>query len=179
MQIALKDWRDVDLRFAVQLGIFIMLDKPLIVVVLPGRTVPDRLARVADAVVHADLDLEAGRRELADALDAAAWKQEHPDAERLAHPSNQCSNCGADFTSVAGFDYHRVGKHEYLFAEGIKMEPPREDGRRCLDASELTAKNFTQDAKGRWYSLKARQATLAHFTAARASREADSGPGDE
>lgn len=52
-------------------------------------------------------------------------------------PLNQCSVCGLDFTGVEYFDQHRVGKHEYTFVEGLRMDPPREDGRRCLDEGEL------------------------------------------
>jgi hypothetical protein len=42
----------VDLKFAVELGLSIMLDKPIIVAVPPGVTVPERLVRVADEIVE-------------------------------------------------------------------------------------------------------------------------------
>lgn len=54
-------------------------------------------------------------------------------------PLNQCVVCGSDFTSIEYFDRHRVGKHEYTFAEGMRMTPSREDGRRCLDEEEMRA----------------------------------------
>ncbi len=54
-----------DIKFAVELGLAIMLDKPLFVVQMPGRDVPARLRMVADAVVRADLDTEDGQRVLA------------------------------------------------------------------------------------------------------------------
>jgi hypothetical protein len=60
--------RDVDVKFAVELGIAIMRDKPLLVVAMPGRTVPERLARVADKVVYADPDLEEGRTQIGEAV---------------------------------------------------------------------------------------------------------------
>jgi hypothetical protein len=66
---------------------------------------------------------------------------------------NLCTTCGKDFGSVGAFDAHRVGKHEYLFAEGLKMNPPREDGRRCLDTEEMTggeSPRFTLTARGIW-----------------------------
>ena len=44
----------------------------------------------------------------------------------------ECTACGLVFNSDGGFDAHRVGKHAYTFLEGMRMEPPREDGRRCL-----------------------------------------------
>jgi hypothetical protein len=59
-----------------------------------------------------------------------------------------------DFGSVAAFDRHRVGTHEYTFIEGLYMEPERLDGRRCLDESEIAA---LTDSKGRSiYGLGAR-----------------------
>jgi len=59
---------EFDVKFAVELGASIMLDKPIIAVVLPGAPVPARLRRVADLVIEADLDLEEGRRQLAEVL---------------------------------------------------------------------------------------------------------------
>jgi len=59
---------EVDIKFAVELGLSIMLDKPLLVVAHRGRDVPDRLRRVADEVVEVDLDTEAGAAELSAAI---------------------------------------------------------------------------------------------------------------
>ena len=64
--------------------------------------------------------------------------------------SNGCSSCGEDFGSVTAFDGHRVGKHGYTYSEGVKMEPMREDGRRCLTRSELAAKGWARDRHLRW-----------------------------
>lgn len=63
---------------------------------------------------------------------------------------NECGACGQDFGSVAAFDEHRVGEHDYLFSEGVQMEPPRYDGRRCLDVSEMEARGFHRDRWNRW-----------------------------
>jgi hypothetical protein len=52
-------------------------------------------------------------------------------------PSNFARCCGRDFVSVRAFDTHRVGVHAYTFAEGMALEPPREDGRRCMADEEL------------------------------------------
>lgn len=60
------------------------------------------------------------------------------DADSYA-PLNRCPMCGRDFTSDAYFDRHRVGKHAYTFAEGLRLDPAREDGRRCMDERELLA----------------------------------------
>jgi len=52
-------------------------------------------------------------------------------------PHNFCRSCNLDFASVGAFDAHRTGVHDYTFAEGLRMNPSREDGRRCLDLDEL------------------------------------------
>lgn len=43
---------EFDVKFAVELGASIMLNKPIIVAVPPGVTVPERLVRVADEIVE-------------------------------------------------------------------------------------------------------------------------------
>lgn len=48
-----------DIKFALELGLTIMLGKPLIVAVTPGRQVPESLARVADRIVELDFDRPA------------------------------------------------------------------------------------------------------------------------
>jgi hypothetical protein len=65
-------------------------------------------------------------------------------------PANGCTGCGQDFTSTSLFDRHRVGLYIYTLAEGLELDPPREDGRRCLDSGEMRAKGWTQDDNGRW-----------------------------
>ena len=64
---------------------------------------------------------------------------------------NLCAACRADFTSVRLFDAHRVGVHAYTFAEGLRLEPPVENGRRCLSEEEMLGKGWAQNEKGRWY----------------------------
>ena len=63
---------------------------------------------------------------------------------------NLCRSCGEDFGSVELFDRHRVGRHAFTFSEGLKLDPPREDGRRCLDADEMRERGWCVDARGRW-----------------------------
>jgi hypothetical protein len=58
-----------DIKFAVELGLSIMLDKPIVAVVMPGAEVPDKLRAVADEIVEADVDLEEGRRKVHEAID--------------------------------------------------------------------------------------------------------------
>ena len=55
-------------------------------------------------------------------------------------PLHGCSGCGQDFTSTLLFDAHRTGVYVYTLEEGLKLDPPREDGRRCLDADEMTCR---------------------------------------
>jgi len=59
---------ELDVKFCLELGLAIMLDKPIIVVAFDDRDVPERLRRVADRVVETDIDTEAGARKLAEAI---------------------------------------------------------------------------------------------------------------
>jgi hypothetical protein len=43
-----------DIKFSVELGLSIMLDKPLILVCEPGQVLPHKLRAIADAVVEVD-----------------------------------------------------------------------------------------------------------------------------
>jgi hypothetical protein len=58
-------------------------------------------------------------------------------------PLNGCSACGEDFTSLELFDAHHVGDHALDF-------PEHEDGRRCLDAEEMTGRGWVQNVERRW-----------------------------
>lgn len=49
-----------DVKFAVELGMSIMLDKPILALVQAGTKVPERLVRVADRIVEYDPDNMAG-----------------------------------------------------------------------------------------------------------------------
>lgn len=63
---------EADVKFAVELGLSIMLDKPILAVVMPGAEVPEKLRRVADEIVEADVDVEEGRRALMAAMERMA-----------------------------------------------------------------------------------------------------------
>jgi len=63
---------------------------------------------------------------------------------------NLCSPCGEDFATVPDFDAHRVGVHAYTYSEGLKFDPPVEDGRRCLAVDEMVAKGWTKNQHGKW-----------------------------
>lgn len=52
----------LDVKFALELGLAIVLDKPILAVVVKGATVPEKLRRVADEIVELadDPDTEEG-----------------------------------------------------------------------------------------------------------------------
>lgn len=59
----------VDVKFAVELGISIMLDKPIIAVVAQGAKIPEKLARVVDRFVELDLNDPNFQSRLNEAVD--------------------------------------------------------------------------------------------------------------
>lgn len=50
-----------DVKVMLEIGAAILLDKPLILLVPPGRTVLPRLQRVADKVIKIDISTEEGQ----------------------------------------------------------------------------------------------------------------------
>lgn len=54
---------EFDVKFAVELGAAIMLDKPIIAVAGPDRPLPEKLSRVIDRVITSDIETEEGREE--------------------------------------------------------------------------------------------------------------------
>jgi hypothetical protein len=52
----------------VELGLSILLDKPIIAVVKPGTRVPNKLVLVADRIVEGDITTPTGQQRLAVAL---------------------------------------------------------------------------------------------------------------
>jgi hypothetical protein len=88
---------------------------------------------------------------------------------------NLCRACDEDFGSVSAFDGHRTGTHEYALAEGFRMDPPREDGRRCLYADELEAAGWHRDSRGRWRRPIRDANALLSFMHSRRGAETPSG----
>lgn len=70
------------------------------------------------------------------------------------NPVNFCRSCGEDFATVYAFDEHRTGVHAYTYSEGLKQEPPVEDGRRCFGVDELVAFGWSRKMKGLWQPPK-------------------------
>lgn len=69
MVAVLAPGEEPDLKVAIELGLTILLDKPLILVVPEGRWVPDTLRRAADAVVEWSDDDEEMKRRMHEAMD--------------------------------------------------------------------------------------------------------------
>lgn len=61
---------DFDVKIACEIGATLLLDKPLIVIALPGRAIPAALRRAAVEVVECDIETEAGRDHLAERINA-------------------------------------------------------------------------------------------------------------
>jgi hypothetical protein len=59
---------EFDVQFACEIGAAVLLDKPILAIVPAGRTVSGKLRAIADEVVEADIDVEAGRELVAAAL---------------------------------------------------------------------------------------------------------------
>lgn len=68
------DRTETDVRFAIQIGLLIMMDKPIILVVEPGTSVPSKLVKVADHIVETDLCEAAGKRQLLEAIESVVAK---------------------------------------------------------------------------------------------------------
>jgi nucleoside 2-deoxyribosyltransferase len=67
--ISLISGKEPDAKQAVELGFMILLDKPIVLAVVPGVKVPERLARCADEIVEVNLeDVEGTQRVLNDAM---------------------------------------------------------------------------------------------------------------
>jgi hypothetical protein len=62
----------VDVKFAVELGISVMLDKPIVAVIQPGTEIPEKLSRVVDRFVELNMDDPASKQRVAEAIAEAA-----------------------------------------------------------------------------------------------------------
>lgn len=86
---------------------------------------------------------------------------------------NVCSECGQDFAGVRDFDSHRVGVHGYTYWEGLRREPPRLNGRRCLAPQEMIEEGWAQNEFGRWvHPREARRRVVSAPRRVRAARTA-------
>lgn len=58
--ISLVTPTETDVKFAVEIGFAVMMDKPIIAIVTPGTPVPNKLVLIADAIIEHDLFDHAG-----------------------------------------------------------------------------------------------------------------------
>ena len=52
LTVTIAPMGEPDIKFSVELGLSIMLDKPIILICEPGQVIPSKLRTVADAVVE-------------------------------------------------------------------------------------------------------------------------------
>lgn len=69
----------IDAKFCVELGVMIMLDKPILAIVDPTLEVPEKLRLVADEIVSADINTEEGRALIATSV--AQFGEKHKRSE--------------------------------------------------------------------------------------------------
>jgi hypothetical protein len=67
---------EADIKYAVELGLSIMLEKPIVLIVMPGRKPPAKLLAVADEVIYGDIDTQQGRDKVEKALKSLSWKSD-------------------------------------------------------------------------------------------------------
>jgi len=65
----------VDIKFAVELGMMVMLDKPIIVVADENRDIPAKLRSVADRIIVGDITTPKGRAQFLRVLQE--WQELH------------------------------------------------------------------------------------------------------
>ena len=70
LTVSLAPSGEPDIKYAVELGMSIMLNKPIFIVCEPGQVLPDKLLRVADKVIEVDWrnDAKAGQVAISDAI---------------------------------------------------------------------------------------------------------------
>lgn len=67
----------IDVKFAIELGLSILMDKPIIALVLPGMKIPQGVGAVAAEIVEVDIikDPDAAERSIAEAFERIMGKQ--------------------------------------------------------------------------------------------------------
>lgn len=62
--------QSVDIKLAVEIGLAVLMDKPLMVVIHPDAPMNEHLRRVADRIVVCDIDTEEGQEVLLSHIEA-------------------------------------------------------------------------------------------------------------
>jgi nucleoside 2-deoxyribosyltransferase len=75
LSVAMFGTGDPDPKQAIEIGYMVLLDKPIIVTVMPGAKVPNKLARVADEIVEAADDPATTSMRLKAAIKRVAEKR--------------------------------------------------------------------------------------------------------
>lgn len=73
---------ETDIKFAVELGLSIMMDKPIVAVIQPGSQVPAKLVKVADHIIEGDLTTDGGRQRLMEKVSALMEEMDHGGDDR-------------------------------------------------------------------------------------------------
>ena len=76
LTISLAPSGETDVKFAVELGLSIMLDKPIVVVLMPGQEIPEKLRAVADEVLELDMTQPDAPARLAESIFAMTARLE-------------------------------------------------------------------------------------------------------
>lgn len=97
---------------------------------------------------YREQDLIAGGRQTTSALREQQNQRPKGTVPGGYRVSAFCRQCGRDFAADTYFDSHRVGVHAYRHVEGLSLDPPADDGRRCLDDDELEARGLRRMSEG-------------------------------
>jgi hypothetical protein len=86
-------------------------------------------------------------------------------------PANLCTGCYEDFSSLKGFDVHRVGKSRPRPSTPARSRTGREKGRPCLTTEGLEELGLSLDGNGRWQLpvSEKQRASLDRLKAAKAA----------
>jgi len=69
LTVSLVPRGETDIKFAVELGLSIMFDKPILLVVSPGTRLPAQLVRVATEIVEVDMADPVAQTRITEAIE--------------------------------------------------------------------------------------------------------------
>lgn len=72
--VSLAPSGDTDIKYAVELGLSIMMEKPILLVVEHGQKIPPKLRLIADDIFYMDWSSKDAQQQLAKACEAFAEK---------------------------------------------------------------------------------------------------------
>ena len=77
-----RETRKTDVKFAVELGFSIMMDKPIIAVVTPGTPIPAKMVAIADEIVEGTMDDPDFQKRMVAAIERVKTRLENEDGQR-------------------------------------------------------------------------------------------------